>query len=154
MRIHKRRVKKGKYEYEVFSMSLRKEEALSLLKLGNEFYIKDIDPKGEVILGVKNASSMAELLVGDERVKVTLNLNVSKRTWREFMDIAHESGSNACHIISDLVVYTVKKRYDPFNFRPIIINVFTGVPRGKKKLIYRSDKVNLIPIVLDRSVGE
>jgi hypothetical protein len=125
--------------YTRYRLDLSKEEGIALEKLGLEWLIEDVDPKGWVQLRLKLPTSMADLHAKPEDPKTTVLLHCSKAEWEKFKKNLSEKGLTVCQSFTNYV-QAVNETVDKIGDFPsvIIMNVWQGVPRSRsEKLLKR-----------------
>jgi hypothetical protein len=139
MRLRCRSIKRGTKVYQTYSMDLAKEEGIRLSKLGDQWEIEDVDPKGWVQLKRKVPTSMADFHVKPEDPKTTILLHCSRAEWSQFKSNLNDKGLTVCQSFTNYV-QAVNESVDRLGEYPSIIiqNVWNGVPRSRsEKLIDR-----------------
>lgn len=137
--MRRRCLHRGSKDYESYSLDLTKEEGLKLSKLGSDFEIEDIDPKGWASLRLKVPTSMADFHVKDDDPKTTVLLHCSKAEWAKFKANLSGKGLTVCQSFTNYV-QAVNESLDRIGDMPCIViqNVWQGVPRSRsEKLLNR-----------------
>lgn len=124
IREDKRKVK-GK-EYPLYRATLTKREHYLLSKLGKEFEIKDVDPKGFVELKVKHDTTKGFATSVDPRTSFNV---YDGGVLERFKGLCRERGLSMCQVLNDFMCGVV----EGVNGDVKIVNVFFGVPRSRKK---------------------
>jgi len=142
IRVDKRKVK-GK-EYELYRATLTKREYHLLQKLGNEFKIKDVDPKGFVELEVKRDLTVGFVTSSEGEGDPQTSFNVYDRGVLEgFKEWCRGRGLSMCQALNDFMRGVVEGEEHLGDVGGVkIVNVFLGKPRSKRKrLLWSSEFV-------------
>lgn len=137
MRLRKRNNKVRGKTYPRYELELTQNEAIRLEKLGMEYEIEDIDPKGWVSLRLKVPTTIG--LLPPPKTPISLDLNLSKDQWDRFKGNLKRNGLTTCQAVSNYVS-AVNESVDRLGDYPTItvVNVWQGVPRSRsQKLLSR-----------------
>jgi hypothetical protein len=136
LRVRTNRVR-GK-SYKRYQLDLSQNEGIRLEKLGLDYEIEDIDPKGWVSL--KRILPTTSDLLPPNKTPTSINLNLSKEDWSRFKGIMKGNGLTTCQAFSNYV-QAVNEAADKLGEYPSItvINVWEGVPRSRSQRLVRRE---------------